>query len=158
MGRFECRTIPWSTDYHTTKFTFAVEKVVPDVLVLSKLNSRYFRGLCQTDEEKKLRKNFKDAKSLEYRKELRGKLLKEKMLKKNFAMPEHSRGTSNFKRIRSVSILRTRSCEKAAADKRKIKENENAAKGAEQKKAKKADADEGAKKPSTENSTSVTED
>ncbi|KAH8599322.1 hypothetical protein B0O99DRAFT_504411 [Bisporella sp. PMI_857] len=37
--------VSWSTDYHSTKFAFTVEKKAPIVLVLSQLDGRYFCGL-----------------------------------------------------------------------------------------------------------------
>lgn len=38
-------TVPWTADYHTTKFSFTIEEATSVVLVLSQLDSRYFRGL-----------------------------------------------------------------------------------------------------------------
>ncbi|KAE8135851.1 hypothetical protein BDV38DRAFT_251091 [Aspergillus pseudotamarii] len=38
--------VPWSADYHSTKFMVNVTKAGPVVLVLSQLDSRYFRGLA----------------------------------------------------------------------------------------------------------------
>ncbi|KAL4792446.1 hypothetical protein BDV19DRAFT_380821 [Aspergillus venezuelensis] len=37
--------VPWSADYHTTKFKLDVTKAGPVVLVLSQLDTRYFKGL-----------------------------------------------------------------------------------------------------------------
>ncbi|KAL4749963.1 hypothetical protein BDW72DRAFT_194320 [Aspergillus terricola var. indicus] len=37
--------VPWSADYHTTKFRLNVTKAGPVVLVLSQLDTRYFKGL-----------------------------------------------------------------------------------------------------------------
>ncbi|KAL4733165.1 hypothetical protein BDV11DRAFT_95405 [Aspergillus similis] len=37
--------VPWSADYHTTKFRLNVTKAGPAVLVLSQLDTRYFKGL-----------------------------------------------------------------------------------------------------------------
>ncbi|PLB55434.1 calpain-like protein [Aspergillus steynii IBT 23096] len=38
--------VPWSADYHSTKFVVNVTKDGPAVLVLSQLDSRYFKGLA----------------------------------------------------------------------------------------------------------------
>ncbi|KAL4882101.1 hypothetical protein BJY04DRAFT_188029, partial [Aspergillus karnatakaensis] len=38
-------SVPWSADYHTTKFRLNVTKAGPVILVLSQLDSRYFKGL-----------------------------------------------------------------------------------------------------------------
>ena len=38
-------TVPWSVDYHDTKFAFTLEKKAPVVIVLSQLDGRYFSGL-----------------------------------------------------------------------------------------------------------------
>ncbi|KAF7594196.1 hypothetical protein BBP40_009900 [Aspergillus hancockii] len=38
--------VPWSADYHSTKFAVNVTKAGPVVLVLSQLDSRYFKGLA----------------------------------------------------------------------------------------------------------------
>ena len=38
-------TVPWSVDYHDTKFSFTLEKRAPVVIVLSQLDGRYFCGL-----------------------------------------------------------------------------------------------------------------
>ena len=35
-------TVPWSTDYHSTRFSFTVEKKVPVVLVLSQVSQVLF--------------------------------------------------------------------------------------------------------------------
>ncbi|OXV08572.1 hypothetical protein Egran_03665 [Elaphomyces granulatus] len=37
--------VPWSTDYHSTKFVMELTKEGPVVIVLSQLDTRYFRGL-----------------------------------------------------------------------------------------------------------------
>ncbi|KAL2020944.1 hypothetical protein VTK56DRAFT_7831 [Thermocarpiscus australiensis] len=37
--------VPWSVEYHDTKFTFTLAKSGPVVIVLSQLDDRYFRGL-----------------------------------------------------------------------------------------------------------------
>ncbi|KAL4915206.1 hypothetical protein BDW62DRAFT_203810 [Aspergillus aurantiobrunneus] len=37
--------VPWSADYHTTKFKVNVTKPGPVILVLSQLDTRYFKGL-----------------------------------------------------------------------------------------------------------------
>ncbi|KAK4191545.1 putative calpain-1 catalytic subunit [Podospora australis] len=37
--------VTWAPEYHTTKFTFKLEKSGPVVIVLSQLDDRYFRGL-----------------------------------------------------------------------------------------------------------------
>ncbi|RDW93338.1 calpain-like protein [Aspergillus mulundensis] len=37
--------VPWSADYHTTKFRLNVTKAGPVVIVLSQLDTRYFKGL-----------------------------------------------------------------------------------------------------------------
>ncbi|TAQ87822.1 hypothetical protein B7494_g3844 [Chlorociboria aeruginascens] len=37
--------VPWTVDYHDTKFSFTLDKPAPVVLVLSQLDSRYFCGL-----------------------------------------------------------------------------------------------------------------
>ncbi|KAL2866655.1 calpain-like protein [Aspergillus lucknowensis] len=38
-------SVPWSADYHTTKFRLNVTKPGPVILVLSQLDTRYFKGL-----------------------------------------------------------------------------------------------------------------
>ena len=38
-------TVPWSADYHSTKFSLKVSREGPVVIVLSQLDDRYFRGL-----------------------------------------------------------------------------------------------------------------
>ncbi|ERS97384.1 hypothetical protein HMPREF1624_06716 [Sporothrix schenckii ATCC 58251] len=38
-------TVPWTLEYNDTKFTFALARPGPVVLVLSQLDERYFRGL-----------------------------------------------------------------------------------------------------------------
>ena len=38
-------TVPWTVDYHDTKFSFTLEKKAPVVIVLSQLDGRYFCGL-----------------------------------------------------------------------------------------------------------------
>lgn len=38
-------TVPWTVDYHDTKFSFTLEKRAPVVIVLSQLDGRYFCGL-----------------------------------------------------------------------------------------------------------------
>jgi hypothetical protein len=38
--------VPWSADYHSTKFIMNVTQAGPVVIVLSQLDSRYFRGLA----------------------------------------------------------------------------------------------------------------
>jgi hypothetical protein len=37
--------VPWSLEYHDTKFSFTLAKTGPVVIVLSQLDTRYFRGL-----------------------------------------------------------------------------------------------------------------
>jgi hypothetical protein len=37
--------VPWSLEYHDTKFSFTLAKAGPVVIVLSQLDTRYFRGL-----------------------------------------------------------------------------------------------------------------
>jgi len=37
--------VPWTVDYHDTKFCFELEKPAPVMIVLSQLDDRYFRGL-----------------------------------------------------------------------------------------------------------------
>ncbi|KAI9762418.1 MAG: hypothetical protein M4579_000394 [Chaenotheca gracillima] len=37
--------VPWSVDYHETKFSLELKKAGPVVIVLSQLDNRYFRGL-----------------------------------------------------------------------------------------------------------------
>ncbi|KAJ9269108.1 hypothetical protein DTO212C5_4791 [Paecilomyces variotii] len=37
--------VPWSADYHSTKFVIELTKTSPVVIVLSQLDTRYFRGL-----------------------------------------------------------------------------------------------------------------
>ncbi|KAL2839182.1 hypothetical protein BJY01DRAFT_28770 [Aspergillus pseudoustus] len=38
-------TVPWSADYHTSKFRLNITKPGPVILVLSQLDTRYFKGL-----------------------------------------------------------------------------------------------------------------
>ncbi|KAI0402212.1 hypothetical protein F4802DRAFT_608850 [Xylaria palmicola] len=38
-------SVPWTLDYHDTYFTFSLAKTGPVVLVLSQLDTRYYRGL-----------------------------------------------------------------------------------------------------------------
>ncbi|KAI0446932.1 hypothetical protein F4803DRAFT_501696 [Xylaria telfairii] len=38
-------SVPWTLDYHDTHFTFSLAKTGPVVLVLSQLDTRYYRGL-----------------------------------------------------------------------------------------------------------------
>lgn len=36
-------TVPWTVDYHATKFSFTLEKTAPVVLILSQVSNSYFR-------------------------------------------------------------------------------------------------------------------
>lgn len=38
--------IPWTVDYHDTKFAFTINKPASVVIVLNQLNTRYFKGLA----------------------------------------------------------------------------------------------------------------
>lgn len=38
--------IPWTVDYHDTKFAFTINKPASVVIVFNQLNTRYFKGLA----------------------------------------------------------------------------------------------------------------
>ncbi|RFU27447.1 hypothetical protein B7463_g8897, partial [Scytalidium lignicola] len=43
--QWTCLEVPWTVDYHSTKFSFTLEKTAPVMVVLSQLDGRYFKGL-----------------------------------------------------------------------------------------------------------------
>ncbi len=38
--------VPWTVEYHDTKFAFTIDKPASVVVVLNQLNTRYFKGLA----------------------------------------------------------------------------------------------------------------